>query len=97
MRRAKKMEHPPEYAFCEPVTASSHSRWHIRKVGPEGLKLGGGASAPLCFPERGWDWINGWDLEVAITEQHLGCACQMCRKLYEEQKNASEGDGSTGG
>lgn len=36
-----------EYAFCEHVGASAHSRWHI---------LGGGAdTSSLCGVEVAWD------------------------------------------
>ena len=74
----------PEFAFCEPVMAVAAGLWHIRRVGPEGPKLGGNATAPLCWSSRGWDWINGWDLDVEITPHHLGHCCPECRKLYEE-------------
>lgn len=37
------------FAFCEPSNATPFSREHIRRVGAEGLKLGGGVPSPaLC-------------------------------------------------
>jgi hypothetical protein len=72
----------PEYAFCEAVTASGMSPWHIRKVG-EALRLTGGVDTPsLCGhvkPELG-----GWDLNVRITEGHLKHACPRCVALYRK-------------
>lgn len=54
----------PVYAFCEPVTATPTSFWHLRLVGPEGIKLGGGIPGPvLC----GRDLRNGWDLQSEVT------------------------------
>lgn len=54
----------PQFAFCEPVTATPMSKEHIRPVGPEGLKLGGGVPVPaLC----GRDLHMGWDLETPVT------------------------------
>jgi len=78
----------PGYAFCEPVYASASGRWHIRKV--EGrLYLGGGIDTPsLCGkvkpfgPEYGA--LGGWDLNVKITEHHLGHCCPDCVKAYQE-------------
>lgn len=55
----------PEFAFCEPVSATDISPWHIRRVGPEGLKLGGGIpTPPLCGRES---VIRGWDLKGEVT------------------------------
>lgn len=59
----------PEFAFCEPVTATPTSAWHIRRVGEEGLKLGGGIPvAPLCGRES---VIRGWDLKSEVTVQSV--------------------------
>ena len=59
----------PEFAFCEPVTATPTSPWHIRRVGPEGLKLGGGIpTAPLCGRES---VIRGWDLTSGVTAESV--------------------------
>ena len=72
------------FAFCESVFAVPNGTWHIRAVGEEGLKLGGGASAPLCG--FGGHWQNGWDLNVEITEHHLAHACPKCVAAYRERK-----------
>lgn len=55
-----------KFAFCEPVTATSMSKWHIRRVGPEGLRFGGGVPIEaLC----GFDVRRGWDIEAAVTPE----------------------------
>jgi hypothetical protein len=72
----------PKFAFCEHTTAGSRTPWHIRIVGPEGLKLGGGCPAPLC---RTYDrWINGWDMATPVSERFLVYACQECVAKYRK-------------
>ena len=78
----------PLYAFCEPVTAGPHTRWHIRKIN-KALCLTGGIDTPsLCGkvipigPERGA--LGGWDLNVKITDHHLGHSCPECVKAYRK-------------
>ncbi|MBT0771753.1 hypothetical protein KIH74_22625 [Kineosporia sp. J2-2] len=65
-------------AFCESNWAGPESPWHIRVVGSEGLKPGGGVNATaLCGRE-----IKGWDLPASrptrdtISYKHVcpGCA-----------------------
>lgn len=52
------------YAYCEPVTASTRSPQHIRTVGAEGLRLGGGApDSTLC----GYPLDRGWDQDAPVT------------------------------
>lgn len=54
----------PTHAFCEPVSATPTSYEHIREVGEEGLKPGGGVpNLPLC----GRDLRRGWDLKTPVT------------------------------
>ncbi len=55
-------------SLCETVTAGPLASNHVRVVGPEGLKLGGGApGAALC----GRDLAKGWDLrEINAQEIH---------------------------
>jgi hypothetical protein len=74
-------------AYCETSSATVFSPHHVRVVGPEGLKTGGGApGAALC----GRDLRNGWDLrETTATElasdrvgpdrNHPGHTCRGCR------------------
>jgi hypothetical protein len=78
----------PEYSFLEGVTAGPHTKWHIRKVAGA-LHLGGGIDTPsLCDqvrpigPDRGA--IGGWDLNIKITEHHLGHSCPKCVELYKK-------------
>lgn len=48
-------------ALCETSTAGPLTPNHVRQVGPEGLKLGGGIPTPaLC----GRDLRGGWDLRA---------------------------------
>lgn len=81
----------PKYAFCESVAAGSCGRWHIRKV-EDRLHLGGGIDTPsLCGrvnpigSERGA--TGGWDVNVKITEHHLGHSCPDCVKAYREMEH----------
>jgi hypothetical protein len=54
-----------EYAFCEPVWATTRSREHIREVPGDQLKVGGGIDKPaLC----GFDLAGGWDIPRLIDE-----------------------------
>lgn len=56
------------YAFCERVTATAESPWHIRLVGSEGLKLGGGApDSTLC----GRPLHKGWDLQLHVDDESV--------------------------
>jgi hypothetical protein len=65
-----------KYAFCEGVTASGSSPWHLRPVMATGLHLGGGIDTnSLCGAVRA---PYGWDIDVAVSEQHLGHACRDC-------------------
>jgi hypothetical protein len=56
----------PQYSFCERSTATATSPWHIRRVGEEGIKLGGGApDTALCSAEL----RKGWDVQREVTAQ----------------------------
>lgn len=73
LRRTPPTHAPPTHAFCEPVTATPTSYWHIRDVGEEGLKLGGGVPvAPLC----GRDLRHGWDLKSEVTPEAVTTGAQ---------------------
>lgn len=83
------------YAFCEPSTASSLTRWHIRKLDEAGRKPGGGITTPSCcgmVVPRDSGGLGGWDLEVLITPYHLQHACSKCvAALLAELAKASDG------
>ena len=69
------------FSFCESVAATGVGPWHIRKLGPAGHKFGGGIDTEsLCGHVK-----RGWDLDVKITEHHLGHTCKECVRLYKEQ------------
>jgi hypothetical protein len=78
-----------KYSFCESVTASFVGPWHIREVGPEGLKFGGGAKAPLCFLyDADKQWLGGWDLDIEfeIEEAPDIHICYYCLALYKQRR-----------
>lgn len=69
----EKTSQVPEYSFCETVTATSISPWHIRKLTEKGKKLGGGADTlALCGIKV------SCDLKTDIDEIHLKHACKKC-------------------
>ena len=72
------IETEQQYAFCEPDTAGSLSKWHIRKLTDKGLKLSGGADTPsLCGREMSWD-IN---VKVQVGPNGY-VACHKCTSIY---------------
>ena len=81
-----------EYSLCESATATGTTKWHVRKLGPAGKKLGGGIDTPsLCLklqpvgqpiPGKKFKGTGGWDLDVRITNHHLeNNCCPECRTL----------------
>lgn len=63
-------------SFCESVTATGRSPWHLRWLDAAGPKFGGGVTtSSLCGHVRKG---MGWDLGVAITAHHLAAACPRC-------------------
>jgi len=69
----------PQYSFCETVTAGPQTPWHIRRLTSKGRMLGGGADThSLC------DRKVAWDLNVELTEHHLGHCCKHCREIYKD-------------
>lgn len=59
---------PQYYAFCERSTATTMSAEHIRFVGEEGLKPGGGApDTTLC----GRPLYAGWDIPVPVDRSSV--------------------------
>ena len=70
-----------KFSFCEPVTATSHSKWHLRKLTDKGKKLGGGADTPsLCGRKMGWDLDA--PISKFILEDHI---CSECRKVFQKE------------
>lgn len=70
-------------SFCEAVTASGRSPWHLRWLDAAGPKFGGGVTTPsLCGHVRE---RMGWDLEVAITAINIGIACTRCLMRLAER------------
>lgn len=58
----------PDLAFCERVTATPLSPWHIRRVGAEGRRYGVGAlDTTLC----GGSLSKGWDLHRAVDHKSV--------------------------
>jgi hypothetical protein len=69
------------YSFCERVTATGSSPWHIRKLSESGPRPTGGADTPsLCGDKMGWD-LN----KVPITEHHLTHCCQKCAEAFRRE------------
>lgn len=79
----------PAYTFCEPVSATATSHHHIRQVGSDGIKPGGGIlGAALC----GRDVSRGWDLAGEVTVASVGSqprpgdgrvfVCPPCAEKY---------------
>lgn len=74
-----------KYSFCESVTATSFSPWHIRKLTDAGRKLTGGIDTDsLC--ERVKASCGGWDLRVEITKSQLSGThiCKTCLIKFAE-------------
>jgi hypothetical protein len=76
-----------KFSFCESVHACPQLCWHIRKLDKHGLKPGGGVTqSSLCgLVKVGY----GWDLDVPISDFHLGRCCSDCRERFALEK-ASE-------
>ncbi|GAB2733873.1 hypothetical protein [Nocardioides pakistanensis] len=56
----------PRFAFCEQVWATPTSPWHIRAVGTDGLRPGGGiVGESLCCREL----TGGWDIPTRIVDE----------------------------
>lgn len=81
------------FSFCESITASGQSRWHIRPLTEVGRKLGGGIdTAALCgfpkprqSPPGEGEGCGGWDLNVDITD--LTHCCPTCADAYRTARN----------
>jgi len=79
------MPSSPAYAFCEPVTASSRSRWHIRLLTEAGRLESGGADTPsLCGRDMAWD-LGPADVQSTLSAssplQHSDY-CPACLQAF---------------
>ena len=67
----------PHIVISETATSTWHN--HLREVGPEGLKPGGGAPPALCGAKLGWDTkipLKAWG-----TKDHIPSVwCSECAK-----------------
>ena len=69
----------PKLVVAETATSTWH--YHIREVGPEGLKPGGGAPPALCGAKLGWD--TKIPLEAWGTKDHIPSVwCSKCEELH---------------
>lgn len=70
-----------EYSYCESVTASGSSPWHIRRLTDAGRKTGGGIDTDsLCGRVKA---PYGWDLERAVHRAHYEFVCPTCYLAYK--------------
>lgn len=91
--RRTRVETPavPTYSFCEHVNATPTSPEHLRTVGDEGQKFGGGVPGnALC----GRDLRFGWDLATPVTDESVRALssprsgdgrvflCRTCAAIY---------------
>lgn len=78
------------YSFCERVTASSRSPWHIRKLGTKGHCYSGGADTPsLCGGDVGWDLQVGIRpadlLDPGLSHTHICAKCLEAWKAAQKK------------
>lgn len=75
------------YFYCEPVTATTVSREHIRWSDDAAGKFGGGiVGEALC----GRSMDRGWDLDTDVeargvafrTQAHVNPLCEKCADLW---------------
>lgn len=68
--------------FCESITATSSSPWHVRETLEQ--KFGGGINTnSLCGRVRASR--GGWDLDVPFDSKHPAI-CLVCKKLLETEE-----------
>lgn len=96
--KAPKESPTPDYTFCEDVGAGPVTPWHIRKIGDDRVRLGGGIPGPaLC----GSDLHGGWDRSTVVTPENVAqfavprsgdgriFACRDCADTYLAQVDPS--------
>lgn len=73
----------PRFAFCENVTASSTSAFHIRMLSGRGLQPSGSADTmALCGSHVAWD-VPGIVNEATIADDRT---CRRCLMLFLESE-----------
>lgn len=81
-----------DYSYCESVTATGTSPWHIRRLTEIGRKLGGGADTPaLCGREVSWD-LGGNEVTAESVErisQWPPVVCVSCVAVWREHATAA--------
>jgi hypothetical protein len=77
-----------EYSFCETVTASGSTPWHIRPLSATGRKLSGGADTDALCGRK-----VAWDVGVPLTVFHLSRCCWKCRRIFDERRTPPMGVG----
>lgn len=77
-------------------TATSTWHYHLREVGPEGRKPGGGAGPALCGIKLGWDVNMPIPMFMKAKPEYTFNPCSKCRELYRRQHGLVEqSDSST--
>ncbi len=81
------------WAFCEPETAGSMSRWCLRPMTKQGLKPSGGVDTnSLCGRVKAH---HGWDIQVPVTQDRIDHPDVMCPKCRVELGRAALRGGSS--
>jgi hypothetical protein len=66
-----------KYSYCETITASATTPWHIRQLTKKGQMFGGGADTlALCGCKVAWDLVS--------TCANLSHVCRRCAELFVE-------------
>jgi hypothetical protein len=78
---AEKQTPIEQYAYCETVTATAISKWHIRKLTEVGKKLSGGADTPALCGRK-----VCWDRALDIIDSDKDFVCEKCFKEYLSRK-----------
>ncbi len=63
-------------------TATALWHYHLRRMGPEGPKPGGGAGPALCGAKLGWDVNLPVEVFMSLEAHDTFKPCEECRKLY---------------
>jgi hypothetical protein len=64
-------------------TATSTYHYHLREVGEEGIKLGGGAGKAVCGAVVGWDTkisVSAWGIKDHLPSRWCGKCAELVRE-----------------